>query len=59
MTGDMAVASQFPFSPIVLTSRGACTGFPATTGVTGPLSCPCAAGLGGDGGANWGIAESV
>ena len=59
MTGDMAVASRFSFSPIVLASRGARTGLPATTGVTGPLSSPCAAGLGGDGGASWGIAEST
>jgi hypothetical protein len=59
MIGDNAVASRFSFSPVVLASSGARTGLPATTGVTGPLSNPCAAGLGGDGGASGGIAESI
>ncbi len=59
MIGDMAVASRFSLFPVVLASRGARTGLPTTTGVTGPLSSPYAAGLGGDGGASVGIAESI
>jgi len=52
MIGDMAVALRISFSPIVLASRVPHTGLPATTGVTGPLSSPGTAGLGGDGGLN-------
>jgi len=59
MMGDAALASRLSFFAVVLTSRGARTGLPATTGVTGPLSSPGAAGLGGDGGASEGMAESI
>jgi len=59
MIGDIAVASRFTFFPVTLASRGARTGLPATTGVTGPLSSQGAVGLSGDGGASGGKAESM